>query len=124
MSLKYYGSDAPLQEILQAIQEDGCAVMTDVMGNEALEVFTNELEPYLSAAPKGRDNFTGKRTQRTGALIARAPMSREFVMDRRILGLAHEFLGPHAEKLTLNLTQAVSIHPGEGTQMLHRDREA
>ncbi len=124
VSLKYYKSDSPLQDIHQTIQEDGCAVMTDVLGNEALDSFTNELEPYLSAAPKGRDDFTGTKTQRTGALIARTPMCREFVMDRRILALAHEFLGPHAEKLTLNLTQAVAIHPGEGTQMLHRDREA
>ncbi len=124
MSLKYYDSDSPLQEILQAIQEDGCAVMTNVLGNEALDAFTHELEPYLSAAPKGRDDFTGKKTQRTGALIARTPMCRQFVMDGRILALANEFLGPHTEKLTLNLTQAVSIHPGEGAQMLHRDREA
>lgn len=124
MSLKHYDSDSPLQEILQAIQEDGCAVITDVLGSEALDAFTSELEPYLNAAPKGRDDFTGKKTQRTGALIARTPMCRQFVMDRRILALANEFLGPHAEKLTLNLTQAVSIHPGEGAQMLHRDREA
>ncbi|NNL84474.1 MAG: hypothetical protein HKP27_02420 [Myxococcales bacterium] len=124
MSLKYYDPDSPLEEVLHAIQEDGGAVMTDVLGNDALDAFASELEPYLRATPKGRDGFTGKKTQRTGALIARTPICREFVMDRRILGLAHEFLGPYAEKLTLHLTQAVAIHPGEVAQLLHRDREA
>lgn len=124
MSLKYFDASAPLQEVLKAIQVDGGAVMTGVVGAKALDAFTNELQPYLRVAPKGRDDFTGKSTQRTGALIARTPTCREFVMDRRILALAHGFLAPHTEKLTLNLTQAVAIHPGEGAQLLHRDREA
>jgi len=124
MTLKYFDADSPLQEIFQAIQEDGGAVMTGVLGKEALDAFTSEFEPYLNAAPKGRDDFTGTKTQRTGALIARTPTCREFITDRRILALAHEFLGPYTEKLTLNLTQAVAIHPGEKAQLIHRDREA
>ena len=124
MSLKYYDSESPLEEVLQAIHDDGGAVMTGLFGDETLDAFTSELEPYLSATPKGRDDFTGKKTQRTGALVARTPTCRQFVMDPRVLALAHEFLEPYAEKLTLHLTQAVAIHPGERAQLLHRDREA
>jgi ectoine hydroxylase-related dioxygenase (phytanoyl-CoA dioxygenase family) len=124
MRLKYYDCESPLEEVLEAIQQDGAAVMTNVVGEDDLATITRELEPFLSVAPKGRDDFTGKETQRTGALIARTPMCREFVMHKRVLAIAHEFLRPHTEKLTVHLTQAVAIHPGEVAQQIHRDREA
>lgn len=124
MSLDYFECDAPLDDILAAIERDGGAVLKDALDVESLARFRNELEPYLSAAPFGRDEFSGRRTQRTGALIARTPSCHKIVMDRRILDLAHRFLGPYTEKLTVHLTQATNIHPGEVAQTIHRDREA
>lgn len=124
MSLRYFNGDAALAEVLEAIERDGGAVLEDALDRDSLARFRDELEPYLSAAPFGRDDFSGRRTQRTGALIARTPSCREIVMDRRILNLAHRFLGPYTEKLTVHLTQATNIHPGETAQTIHRDREA
>ena len=124
MTLKYFKPDASLQSIFDAIIKDGGAVITDALTSPLLDDFKSELEPYLTATPYGRDDFTGRKTQRTGALVARAPSCRQIVMDPRILALAHEFLGPHTEKITVHLTQATNIHPGETAQVLHRDREA
>ena len=124
VSLHYFDGDAPLGEVLAAIKRDGGAVLKDALDVETLNRFRDELEPYSSAAPFGRDGFSGVKTQRTGALIARTPSCREIVMDNRILKLAHAFLGPYTEKLTVHLTQATNIHPGESAQTIHRDREA
>ena len=44
--------------------------------------------------------------------------------DARVIALAQHFLGPYTEKITLHLTQATTINPGETGQLLHRDREA
>ncbi|MEM7466930.1 MAG: phytanoyl-CoA dioxygenase family protein [Pseudomonadota bacterium] len=124
MTLKYFDPDDSLIKVFEALQQDGGAVITDALSPTLLSAFKTELEPYLSATPYGRDHFTGRKTQRTGALVARTPSCREIVSDSRILALAHKFLGPHTDKITVHLTQATNIHPGEEAQVLHRDREA
>jgi len=124
MSLQYFKPDAELEEIIRAVQRDGGAILMDAADAKALNRFASELEPYLSKSPYGRDDFTGKKTRRTGALIARIPSCHDFVMDRRVLSLANQFLGPYTEKITLHLTQATTIYPGEEAQLLHRDRFA
>lgn len=124
MALNYFEPDAPLQAVFNAIQQDGGAIITNALAPTSLIRFTEELEPYLSAAPHGGDDFMGRKTQRIGALIARTPSCRHIVTDARILELAHRFLGPYAEKITINITQATTINPGEQGQLLHRDREA
>lgn len=122
--LQYFESDAPLGDVLAAIEQDGGAVLKDAVDAESLTRFQDELAPYQRVAPFGRDGFSGHKTQRTGALIARTPSCHKMVMDGRILKLAHHFLGPYTEKLTVHLTQATNIHPGEVAQTIHRDREA
>jgi ectoine hydroxylase-related dioxygenase (phytanoyl-CoA dioxygenase family) len=39
-----------------------------------------------------------------------------------VLGAAERFLHPYCEKIQLNLTQLITILPGQGAQPLHRDR--
>ncbi|MEM7541260.1 MAG: phytanoyl-CoA dioxygenase family protein [Pseudomonadota bacterium] len=124
MTLEYFECDAPLGDVFSAISRNGGAVLKDALDFASLTRFKEELEPYQSVAPFGRDHFSGRKTQRTGALIARTPSCRKIVMDRRILALAHHFLEPYADKLTVHLTQATNIHPGEAAQTIHRDREA
>ena len=124
MTLTYFDPDASLETVFDAIQQDGGAIITDALTPDLLTRFREELEPYLTVAPYGRDDFTGRKTQRIGALVARTPSCREIVMDARVLALAHHFLGPHTDKITVHLTQAITINPGEGAQLLHRDREA
>ena len=45
-------------------------------------------------------------------------------MDKRVLSLADQFLGPYTEKVTVHLTQATTIYPGAEAQLMHRDRFA
>ena len=124
MSLQYFKSDAVLEDVLRAIKEDGGAILVDAAPENNLDNFVSELEPYLATTPYGRDDFTGHKTRRTGALIARMPSSHNFVMDNRVLSLAKAFLSPYTEKITLHLSQATTIYPDEGAQLIHRDRFA
>lgn len=122
--LSYFEANAPLEAVFDAIQKDGGAIITDALSPTLLTRFTAELAPYLSAAPYGRDDFMGRKTQRIGALVARTPSCREIVTDPRVISLAQHFLGPYTENITIHLTQATTINPGESGQQLHRDREA
>ena len=124
MSLQYFKSDAVLEDVLRAIKEDGGAILVDAAPDNNLDNFVSELEPYLTTTPYGRDDFTGHKTRRTGALIARMPSSHNFVMDDRVLSLAKAFLSPYTEKITLHLSQATTIYPDEEAQLIHRDRFA
>jgi ectoine hydroxylase-related dioxygenase (phytanoyl-CoA dioxygenase family) len=84
----------------------------------------SELKPYVEGTPMGNDDFTGRRTQRTGALVARTPTCRELVMNPAVLGASRAFLAPYTERIILHLTQTINIHPGQGKQVMHRDRLA
>ncbi len=124
MPIQYFGLDTELDKVLQAIIEDGAAVLIDAAEKKAIEKFESELRPFLSASPYGRDDFSGKLTRRVGALIARTPSSRNFIVDKRILYLARKFLAKYTEKITLHLTQATTIYPHSEAQLIHRDRFA
>ena len=122
--LLYFDADADSNEILKALREDGACVLVDVMGEELRSRVGQELQPFIDATPTGRDDFTGRLTGRTGALVARSEVSRELVMHPTITGLANDFLGPYTDKIQLHLTQIINIQPGQGAQPRHRDRLA
>ena len=117
-----FDPDHDLDEILTVMRRDGAAIIRDAMPqhNRVLE----ELGPWIDSTPLGRDDFTGRQTGRTGALVARSETCRDLVMDERILGLANGFLEPFTNRIQLHLTQVINIHPGQGKQPLHRDRLA
>ena len=90
MSIQYFEPDTELDKVLQAIREDGAAVLIDAAEKKTIAKFESELKPFLAASPFGRDDFSGKLTRRVGALIARTPSSGEFILDRRVLYLARK----------------------------------
>jgi ectoine hydroxylase-related dioxygenase (phytanoyl-CoA dioxygenase family) len=82
-----------------------------------------ELEPYLRATAVGTDEFSGRRTRRTGGLIARSATARDLIMHPLVLDTVRIVLG-HVAAFQLHLTQVIAIGPGEPAQMVHRDQWA
>lgn len=119
-----FDPDHDSAEILDALQRDGAAIVRDVMSAEQRERVTADLDPWVGVTPAGLDDFTGRQTTRTGALVARAPATRDLVMNPMVLELANGFLAPHTNRIQLHLTQVINIYPGQGSQPLHRDRLA
>jgi len=103
---------------------DGAAIISDVIDAESIAKIRSEVGPYIERTPMGGDDFTGRKTQRTGALVARVPSCRPLVVNRQVLDAAKEFLKPFTDKIILHLTQTIFIHPQQGAQPLHRDRLA
>ncbi|MCA8900088.1 MAG: phytanoyl-CoA dioxygenase family protein [Hyphomonas sp.] len=123
-ALRHLPATAPKEDVLQAIAADGAVILDNLMSDDLLQRVRSELMPYIEATPVGRDDFTGRHTTRTGALVARSPAARELVMNPLVLGASHEFLSPWTDRLQLHLTQVIRIKPGQGAQLLHRDRLA
>lgn len=117
-------ASASTDEILQILKRDGALIVNDVLGADDLAVLREEIDPFVEATEFGRDNFTGSRTTRTGALVARSPKSRELVMHPTIIQAANAFLKPYCETIQLHLSQVIRIKPGQTAQPIHRDRWA
>jgi ectoine hydroxylase-related dioxygenase (phytanoyl-CoA dioxygenase family) len=98
-------------------------VVDNVVRPEVMDEVARELRPFAENTPLGPDDFSGRRTRRTGGLIARSPKSRELVMHPVVLGATAKMLG-HATSFQLHLTQIISIGPGEPAQTIHRDQWA
>jgi hypothetical protein len=82
-----------------------------------------ELEPYLRATPVGADDFAGRHTRRTGALIARSPTCRDLITHPLVLETTRQLLAG-ATNFQLHLTQVIAIGPGAEAQTIHRDQWA
>jgi len=124
MALQTLPPTASQDEMLDALKRDGACIVADVADPATVKRMVDEVTPFIARTPYGGDDFTGKRTQRTGALVARTPTCRTLVMNPTVLGTARAFLEPWCERIILHLTQTIYIHPGQGAQVLHRDRLA
>lgn len=111
-------------EIIAVLKRDGALIVKDVLSKDELDGILSETMPYIDATPFGRDDFTGRHTTRTGALVARSAGCRELVANKTIVEAAETFLKPFCERIQLHLTQVIRIRPGQPKQQIHRDRWA
>jgi len=123
MAIEHLPSSSSAEEVATVLGRDGAVVVEDVVAPEVLDHALDELAPYLGATPAGPDDFSGRRTRRTGGLIARSPTCRELVMHPAVLGVVDLVLA-HATSYQLHLTQVIAIGPGEPAQPVHRDQWA
>ena len=123
MAVERFPATATGAEIAGAIARDGCAIVERLVTADVLDRARAELQPWLAATPLGRDDFAGRRTRRTGGLLARSGTCRDLVMHPLILETVGSVLS-HVTSFQLHLTQVIAIGPGEPAQMIHRDQWA
>ena len=124
VAIQTLASDASADAINDVMQRDGACIVEGLLTAEEIDLVLDEVMPFVEMTAKGNDDFTGRQTQRTGALVARSPACCEVVMHQKIIAAAERFLSPFTERLLLHLTQTIHILPGQGSQTLHRDRLA
>jgi hypothetical protein len=122
--LQHLPADASPDAVIAAIEADGAVIVDELVSPAEVDAVMAELGPYVEATPPGRDDFTGVRTTRTGALVARSPRARSLVTHSLILGACDRFLLRACDRYQLHLTQVIRIRPGQTKQPLHRDRLA
>ncbi len=113
---------ASRDEILQALDRDAAVVLENALAPSQVDAILAELDPYIEGTTPIEDDFVGRYTTRTGALVARSKTAREAVTHPAVLGAANAFLKRNADNIQLNLTQIMRLLPGQGAQKLHRDR--
>lgn len=113
-----------VDEILEVVARDGAMILEGVLSPAQVARTLDEVMPYVDATPPGHDDFSGRQTTRTGALVARSPACREIVMHPTVLEAARRFLSPWCDRIQLHLSQIIRIRPGQSAQLVHRDRWA
>ena len=111
------------EEIAAVIRADGAVVVDDLASDELLDAFFAEMAPYVDATPFGPDDFSGRRTRRTGGLLARSRTAQDLVTHPLVLSAVGDLLS-HVASYQLHLTQIIEIGPGNAAQPIHRDQWA
>ena len=112
--------DTP-ERVAEVLARDGCCVVDRLVAAALTQRALDELRPWLERTDPGSDDFSGRRTRRTGALIARSETARGLIQHPLVLGGVQRLL-QDATTFQLHLTQVIAIGPGETAQTLHRDQ--
>lgn len=114
---------APPETAIDQLRAQGYVVVPGLGAPDTIAAIKEELAPILGATAPCQGDFYGWKTRRLGGVLTKAPTSQTLVMHPMILEILDAILGPHCDRYQLNLSQVVSIGPGEQAQPPHRDAE-
>ncbi|MDP2009194.1 MAG: phytanoyl-CoA dioxygenase family protein [Phenylobacterium sp.] len=117
-------ANAPLEAVMAVLDRDGALILEGLISPQTALAMAEELRPYVEATQPGQDAFTGFKTTRTGALVARSAGCRTAILDPRIRAICDRVLLPNCTRYQLHLGQLIRIMPGQPAQPIHRDRWA
>ena len=123
-ALQHFAADAAPEQMLEAIRADGAIIIDRLVSTDAIASLRAETDPYMEASQDGADDFSGRSTTRTGGLVSRSIGVRELIQHPTILSLCDGLLLDSCERYQLHLTQIIRLRPGQGNQMIHRDKWA
>lgn len=105
------------------LERSGYCIIPDLAAAADIARLDAALDPVFKATPFCEGGFYGARTKRFGRLLARAAMAAPLVGHPTVLAVIEAVLGAHCDRIQLNVTQAIEIHPGEFAQVPHRDQD-
>ena len=105
------------------LARDGWCVFGRAVDPELLTGIDRDLSARFEATPMCEGVFYGVRTKRFGSLLTRSAGVESLAMHPLILEIVEQMLLPGCERIALNLTQAIEIHPGALPQLPHRDQD-
>jgi ectoine hydroxylase-related dioxygenase (phytanoyl-CoA dioxygenase family) len=110
-------SDATVDDIVAALEADGCVVVERFISDAKVAALKDELAPHRQQTPLGRNDFEGFSTKRIYALFAKTRGFDELATHPLLLGVLDRVLGHYQ----LSGPVGIDIDPGESPQGLHRD---
>ncbi len=129
MSIPQYSADTPATEIVEALGEAGCVVVTGIMDDALRETIKNELAPHMANARVIEEDdpkeFYPGHTRRVSALVARSPgITDNLIAHSLSQQICETHLRPNSEHgCQLHVTAALEVGPGAREQILHREED-
>lgn len=129
--IRCFGPDVAVDALIQAIDRDGVAMVSDVIAPEQLASFNGEFDQIIRAAQPGTPNhlewlkdFMGHKTVRIDGLPGKSKGFVELLQHPLALGMADHYLLPACMHYLLSTAQLIEIQTEETVQQLHRDDSA
>ena len=116
-----FDRDASADEIAAALLAHGVVIVERLVDEALCDRVAAELSPWIDATPQGADDFSGRNTRRTGALLTRVPASIALIAHPLVLDVVERSLWPKKTTFQLHLSQSIAIGPQSPAQHLHRD---
>jgi ectoine hydroxylase-related dioxygenase (phytanoyl-CoA dioxygenase family) len=125
-------NDSPAR-VVEALERDGCVVITGVTDAPTREAVARELAPFLESADpdisvKAQSKyfvetagFYPGKTKRITALIAKSAAVRTLTVHPVTMAACEAILGPNCESYQLHVSSALVVGPGATDQVLHRE---
>ena len=110
------------RRLVGELRRDGYSILHGA-ATAPVHALAKDLDPVFAETPFCEGDFYGQRTKRFGSLLRRSRYMADLVLDPVILPAVEAILGTGCERIQLNLTQAIEIHPGEVRQFPHRDQD-
>jgi ectoine hydroxylase-related dioxygenase (phytanoyl-CoA dioxygenase family) len=107
-----------LDELTHELEEDGYAVVPDVLTSHEIEAVRAALAPHFALGMRGRNPFEGHETQRVYCLVAKSRAFDRLILDPLVLDVSERVLGAN---FLLTATLAIKLEPGESAQDFHYD---
>ncbi|MBC2641983.1 MULTISPECIES: phytanoyl-CoA dioxygenase family protein [unclassified Rhodococcus (in: high G+C Gram-positive bacteria)] len=130
-SLRRVSSDAPIDEIVGVVHEDGGVIIEGFLTPEQVERFNSEVEPAIGAIAPGAkiddetvQEFFGSQTKRLTNMVTHSEVFRKEIVDHDLLhALGDAIFLEEAGSYWMVTAQVIEIGPGSPAQPLHRDLE-
>ena len=121
MKIQRFYSDADPKKVIAAIEKDGAVIIEEALQGTALNNLEKQTEELLSYTDSCDGIFHGYNTKRAGGLISKLSAAPRMAVDPVVMDVMDHFLLPACSDYQINLTQLISIGPGEKQQILHPD---
>jgi ectoine hydroxylase-related dioxygenase (phytanoyl-CoA dioxygenase family) len=128
-----FTSVADLDDVVEALEQDGAVVIEDFVDPSLLKGLWADLGPALDSRAYCDSWYDGRQTRRVSSLFNRSKRLTPVVTHPLFLGSARAvmqkpltmWIGQSRQQITPNVqistTQLIQIHHGQGRQPLHRD---
>ena len=125
-----FSAKAPSSEIVQALGEVGCVVVTGLMDTALRRSITSEMAPHMAKARVIEDDdpeeFYPGRTRRVTALVTRSGSITDHLVAHPLTQkVCDTHLLPNGEfGYQLHVSAALDVGPGARGQVLHREEDS
>lgn len=105
------------------LRADGYCIIPDVITPDCVAALNQAFDAWFADTPFCDGGFYGRRTKRFGGLLKHAGEVEALIRHPLILAIVERMLAPWCDRINLNLSQAIEIHPGAPAQFPHRDQD-
>lgn len=130
-TVERFGPDVSIDSLVEAIDRDGVAMVTDAIDPGLLAALNREFDVLIDGARPGTPNhiemlidFMGHKTVRIDGLPGKSKAFVDLLQHPLALEMADHYLLPSCLHYLLSTAQLIEIQTDETVQHLHRDDTA